>query len=73
MEKVSINQNAPLWEVSDEEFSKVLDTNVDGTAMLQSCWGESAAASPSPETWAIGATDFMLSLNTGHNGKSLSV
>ena len=34
MEKVSINQNAPLWEVSAEEFSKVLDTNVDGTANL---------------------------------------
>ena len=139
-----INQNAPLWEVSAEEFSKVLDTNVDGTAnviraflpaminsgrgiivnmssgwgrstapevapycaskwaiegltqalsqelppglaavavspgvvdtaMLRSCWGESAAASPSPETWAIGATDFLLSLTTRHNGKSLSV
>ena len=139
-----INQNAPLWEVSAEEFSKVLDTNVDGTAnviraflpamidsgrgiivnmssgwgrstapevapycasewavegltqalsqelpaglaavavspgvvdtaMLRSCWGESAAASPSPETWAIGATDFLLSLTTGHNGESLSV
>ena len=139
-----INQNAPLWEVSAEEFSNVLDTNVDGTAnviraflpamidsgrgiivnmssgwgrstapevapycasewavegltqalsqelpaglaavavspgvvdtaMLRSCWGESAAASPSPETWAIGATDFLLSLTTGHNGKSLSV
>jgi len=139
-----INQNAPLWEVSAEEFSKVLDTNVDGTAnviraflpamidsgrgilvnmssgwgrstapevapycaskwavegltqalsqelpaglaavavspgvvdtaMLRSCWGESAAASPSPETWAIGATDFLLSLTTRHNGESLSV
>ena len=139
-----INQNAPLWEVSAEEFSKVLDTNVDGTAnviraflpamidsgrgiivnmssgwgrstapevapycaskwavegltqalsqelpaglaavavspgvvdtaMLRSCWGESATASTSPETWAIGATDFLLSLTTGHNGESLSV
>ena len=27
-----INANAPLWEVSAEEFSRVLDTNVDGTA-----------------------------------------
>lgn len=139
-----INQNAPLWEVSAEEFSTVLNTNVDGTAnviraflpamidsgrgiivnmssgwgrstapevapycaskwaiegltqalsqelpaglaavavspgvvdtaMLRSCWGESAAASPSPETWAIGATDFLLSLTTRHNGESLSV
>jgi len=139
-----INHNAPLWEVSAEEFSTVLNTNVDGTAnviraflpamidsgrgiivnmssgwgrstapevapycaskwavegltqalsqelpaglaavavspgvvdtaMLRSCWGESAAASPSPETWAIGATDFLLSLTTRHNGESLSV
>lgn len=139
-----INRNAPLWEVSAEEFSNVLDTNVDGTAnviraflpamiesgrgvvvnmssgwgrstspevapycaskwavegltqalsqelppglaavavspgvvdtnMLRSCWGESAAASPSPEAWAIGAADFLLSLDTEHNGKSLSV
>ena len=43
------------------------------TDMLRSCWGDSAAASPSPEAWAIGATDFLLSLNTGHNGESLSV
>jgi NAD(P)-dependent dehydrogenase (short-subunit alcohol dehydrogenase family) len=27
-----INRNAPLWEVSADEFSKVLDVNVDGTA-----------------------------------------
>ena len=27
-----INSNAPLWEVSAEEFAQVLDTNVDGTA-----------------------------------------
>jgi NAD(P)-dependent dehydrogenase (short-subunit alcohol dehydrogenase family) len=139
-----INRNAPLWEVPAEEFSEVLDINVDGTAnviraflpamiangrgvivnmssgwgrstspevapycaskwaiegltqalsqelpaglaavavspgvvdtaMLRSCWGESAAASPSPEARAIGATDFLLSLTTGHNGESLSV
>jgi NAD(P)-dependent dehydrogenase (short-subunit alcohol dehydrogenase family) len=139
-----INRNAPLWEVSAEEFSAVLDINVDGTAnviraflpamiesgqgvivnmssgwgrttspevapycaskwaiegltqalsqelpphlaavavspgvvdtdMLRSCWGQSAAASPSPEAWAEGATDFLLSLNTRYNGQSLSV
>jgi NAD(P)-dependent dehydrogenase (short-subunit alcohol dehydrogenase family) len=139
-----INRNAPLWKISAEEFSAVLDTNVDGTAnviraflpamiesgrgvivnmssgwgrstspevapycaskwaiegltlalsqelppglatvavspgvvdtdMLRSCWGESAAASPSPEAWAEGATDFLLSLDTRHNGESLSV
>ena len=139
-----INKNAPLWEVSAEEFGRVLDTNVDGTAnviraflpammgrgrgvvvnmssgwgrstspevapycaskwaiegltqalsrelpqglaavavspgvvdtdMLRSCWGESAGASPTPEAWAVGATDFLLSLDVEHNGRSLSV
>ena len=139
-----ISRNAPLWEISAEEFGRVLDTNVDGTAnviraflpamidngrgivvnmssgwgrstspdvapycaskwavegltqalsqelppglaaiavspgvvdteMLRSCWGDSAAASPSPDSWAKGATDFLLSLDTQHNGESLSV
>lgn len=27
-----INRNAPLWEISSEEFSEVIDINVDGTA-----------------------------------------
>jgi NAD(P)-dependent dehydrogenase (short-subunit alcohol dehydrogenase family) len=139
-----INRNAPLWEVPAEEFSKVLDVNVDGTAnairaflpamiengrgiivnmssgwgrstspdvapycaskwaiegltqalsqelpsglaaiavspgvvdtdMLRSCWADSAAACPSPEKWAPGAADFLLSLTTRHNGQSVSV
>jgi NAD(P)-dependent dehydrogenase (short-subunit alcohol dehydrogenase family) len=139
-----INRNAPLWEVPAEEFSRVLDTNVDGTAnviraflpsmiangrgiivnmssgwgrstspdvapycaskwavegltqalseelpsglaavavspgvvdtdMLRSCWADSAASCPSPEEWAPGAADFLLSLTTRHNGQSLSV
>jgi NAD(P)-dependent dehydrogenase (short-subunit alcohol dehydrogenase family) len=139
-----INRNAPLWEVSAEEFGRVLDINVDGTAnviraflpamiergrgvivnmssgwgrstspevapycaskwavegltqalsqelpaglaavavspgvvdtdMLRSCWADSAKACPSPEEWAPGATDFLLSLAARHNGQSLSV
>jgi NAD(P)-dependent dehydrogenase (short-subunit alcohol dehydrogenase family) len=139
-----INRNAPLWEVPADEFTRVLDTNVDGTAniiraflpamiadgrgiivnmssgwgrstspyvapycaskwaiegltqalsqelpsglaavavspgvvdtdMLRSCWADSAAACPSPEEWAPGATDFLLSLTPRHNGQSLSV
>lgn len=139
-----INRNARLWEVSAEEFGKVMDTNVDGTAnviraflpamidrgrgvivnmssgwgrstspevapycaskwavegltqalsqelpaglaavavspgvvdtdMLRSCWADSARACPSPQEWAPGATDFLLSLTTRHNGQSLSV
>lgn len=139
-----INRNAPLWEVDDEEFRRVLDVNVVGTtnviraflpamiaagtgvvvnmssgwgrstapevapycaskwavegltqalsqelppglaavavspgvvdtAMLRSCWGESAAASPSPDEWAGRAVPFLLSLTAEHNGQSLSV
>jgi NAD(P)-dependent dehydrogenase (short-subunit alcohol dehydrogenase family) len=139
-----INRNAPLWEVPAEEFSEVLDINVDGTAnviraflpamiangrgiivnmssgwgrstspdvapycaskwaiegltqalsqelpsglaavavspgvvdtdMLRSCWADSAAACPSPDEWAIGATDFLLGLTANQNGRSLSV
>jgi NAD(P)-dependent dehydrogenase (short-subunit alcohol dehydrogenase family) len=139
-----MNRNAPLWEVPPEEFSVVMDINVDGTAnviraflpamisrgsgvivnissgwgrstapevapycaskwavegltqalsqelpaglaavavspgvvdtdMLRSCWADSAAACPSPEEWAPGAVDFLLSLNARHNGQSLSV
>jgi NAD(P)-dependent dehydrogenase (short-subunit alcohol dehydrogenase family) len=138
-----INRNAPLWEVPADEFSKVMATNVDGTAnviraflpammargrgvvvnmssgwgrstspevapycaskwaiegltqalaqelpsglaatavspgvvntdMLRSCWADSAASCPSPESWAIGATEFLLSLGVEHNGQSLS-
>ena len=138
-----INRNARLWEISAEEFGRVLDTNVDGTAnviraflpammargggvvvnmssgwgrstspevapycaskwaiegltqalsqelpaglaavavspgvvdtdMLRSCWAESAASCPTPEMWAKGATEFLLSLGIEHNGLSLS-
>jgi NAD(P)-dependent dehydrogenase (short-subunit alcohol dehydrogenase family) len=139
-----INRNAPLWEVSADEFAQVLDINVDGVAnvirafapamigkgsgiivnmssgwgrstsahvapycaskwaiegltqalaqelpkgmaaislspgvvdtdMLRSCWADSAAAYPSPDEWAIGATDFLLGLTPRQNGQSLSV
>jgi NAD(P)-dependent dehydrogenase (short-subunit alcohol dehydrogenase family) len=139
-----INRNAPLWEVPPDEFSTVMDVNVDGSAnviraflpamisrgegvivnmssgwgrstapevapycaskwavegltqalsqelpaglaavavspgvvdtdMLRSCWADSAAASPSPEEWAPGAAEFLLSLTVRHNGQSLSV
>lgn len=43
------------------------------TDMLRSCWADSAAACPSPEEWAPGAAEFLLSLTTRHNGQSLSV
>ncbi len=50
-----------------------ISPGVVDTEMLRSCWGDSAAASPSPDLWAKGATDFLLSLDTQHNGESLSV
>lgn len=139
-----INRNAALWEISDAEFSSVIDINIKGvtntirhfvpsmierqrgvivnfssgwgrsvspevapycatkwaieglskalaaelpagmavvpfspgvinTEMLQSCMGESAAHSPSPEQWAETAVPFLLDLNEEHNGQSLSV
>jgi NAD(P)-dependent dehydrogenase (short-subunit alcohol dehydrogenase family) len=42
------------------------------TDMLRSCWADSAASCPSPEVWAKGATNFLLSLGAEHNGQSLS-
>ncbi len=139
-----INKNAPLWEVSAEEFDQVLKVNVIGTAnliraflpamiqnhhgivvnissgwgrstapevapycaskfaiegltralaqelpkglaavtvnpgvintaMLQSCWGDGAQNAPSPDQWAEKAADFLLSLDTTHNGQALTV
>src|SRR5437867_3646843 len=138
-----INQNAPLWEVSTEEFSQVIDVNVKGianiirhfvpamikrkrgvivnftsgwgrstdpevapycaskwaiegltmalaqevpsglaaislnpgiinTEMLQSCFGGSASAYPTPEQWAKKAVPFLLGLGPKHNGRPLT-
>jgi NAD(P)-dependent dehydrogenase (short-subunit alcohol dehydrogenase family) len=139
-----INANAPLWEVPEEEFSRVIDTNLKGTyhvvrsflpamlergqgvvvnfssgwgrsttsevapycatkwgiegltralaeempsglaavalnpgvihtAMLESCFGQSAKSYPGPERWAERAAPFLLGLGPRDNGKSLTV
>jgi NAD(P)-dependent dehydrogenase (short-subunit alcohol dehydrogenase family) len=139
-----INRSAPLWELSGEEFSDVIDVNIKGvfnvihaflpamlrkekgvivnfssgwgrstspevapycatkwaiegltqalaqelpdglaavplnpgiidTEMLRSCFGDGADSYPKPEAWAKRAVPFLLSLNAGHNGQSLSV
>ena len=139
-----INRNNPLWKVTAEEFSDVMDVNVKGVAnvirhfvpamiargtgvivnfssgwgrstspdvapycsakwaiegltqalaqelpsglaavplnpgvintqMLQSCFGSSAFAYPKANEWAKRAAPFILSLNTRHNGDSVSV
>jgi NAD(P)-dependent dehydrogenase (short-subunit alcohol dehydrogenase family) len=139
-----INLNAPLWEVPEEEFARVIDVNLKGpyhmirsflpamlergqgvvanfssgwgrstsaevapycatkwgiegltralaeelprglaavavnpgvvhTAMLESCYGQSAKSYPGPERWAERAAPFLLELGPRDNGKSLTV
>ena len=139
-----INTNAPLWEVPEEEFARVIDVNLKGTyhvvraflpsmlergqgvvvnfssgwgrsssaevapycatkwgiegmtralaeelprglaavavnpgvihtAMLESCYGQSAKSYPGPERWAERAAPFLLDLGSRDNGKSLTV
>jgi NAD(P)-dependent dehydrogenase (short-subunit alcohol dehydrogenase family) len=139
-----INANAPLWEVPEEEVSRVIDVNLKGTvhviraflpsmldrgrgvvvnfssgwgrsssaevapycatkwgiegmtkalaeelpagvaavalnpgvihtAMLESCYGQSAKSYPGPERWAERAAPFLLTLGPKDNGRSLTV
>jgi NAD(P)-dependent dehydrogenase (short-subunit alcohol dehydrogenase family) len=139
-----INNNAPLWQVPEEEFSRVIDVSLKGTyhtvrsflpamlerghgvvvnfssgwgrstasevapycaakwgvegltralaedlppglaaialnpgvihtAMLESCFGQSAKSYPGPERWADRAAPFLLELGPKDNGKSLTV
>lgn len=139
-----INRSAPLWELSADEFDRVIDINIKGVAnsirqfvpamiaagrgvivnfssgwgrstaaevapycatkfaieglssalakelprgmaavalnpgvinteMLQSCMGEGAKYSPSPDEWSQTAAPFILKLSARDNGTSLSV
>ena len=139
-----INSNAPLWEVPEEEFARVVDINLKGTyhviraflpamiergqgvvvnfssgwgrstssevapycatkwgiegltkalaeelprglaavavnpgvihtAILESCYGQSAKSYPGPERWAERAAPFLLALGPKDNGKSITV
>jgi NAD(P)-dependent dehydrogenase (short-subunit alcohol dehydrogenase family) len=139
-----INANAPLWEVPEEDFARVIDVNLKGTyhviraflpsmlerghgvlvnfssgwgrstssevapycatkwgiegmtkalaeelprgmaavalnpgvvhtALLESCYGQSAKSYPGPERWAERAVPFLLGLGPRDNGKSLTV
>lgn len=138
-----VNANAPVWEVSAEEFDRVVDVNIKGpanvmrhvlpammkrgsgvvvnfssgwgrstaaevapycatkwaieglsqaaaedtggkvaivplnpgiidTAMLRSCFGESANHYPSPEEWARAAVPFLIGLGKKDNGRPLT-
>jgi NAD(P)-dependent dehydrogenase (short-subunit alcohol dehydrogenase family) len=50
-----------------------LNPGIINTAMLRSCFGQSAHAYPSPEEWGERAVPFLLQLDSHHNGKPLSV
>jgi NAD(P)-dependent dehydrogenase (short-subunit alcohol dehydrogenase family) len=50
-----------------------LNPGTINTQMLQSCFGPSAASSPSPERWAKVAVPFILRIKLGDNGKPLTV
>lgn len=43
------------------------------TDMLRSCWGDSAAACPSPGEWAGRAAPFLLALSASDNGRAVTV
>jgi NAD(P)-dependent dehydrogenase (short-subunit alcohol dehydrogenase family) len=43
------------------------------TDMLRSCFGSGAGGYPSPEAWAGGAAEYLLSLGPRDNGRSASV
>lgn len=49
-----------------------LNPGIIGTAMLRSCFGESAAGYPSPEEWAARAVPFLLRLGPRDNGQPLT-
>ena len=50
-----------------------LDPGIINTAMLQSCFGESAAHYPSAARWAETAVPFILKLDASDNGHALTV
>jgi NAD(P)-dependent dehydrogenase (short-subunit alcohol dehydrogenase family) len=49
-----------------------LNPGIIDTAMLRSCFGESAASYPSPEAWARTAVPFLLELGHDQNGQALT-
>lgn len=50
-----------------------LNPGIIDTAMLQSCFGESAHGYPAPEVWARTAVPYILKLSARNNGEALSV
>ena len=60
-------------ELPDGLAAVPLNPGIIDTEMLRSCFGEGAESYPKPEIWAKNAVSFLLSLNAGHNGQSLTV
>ncbi len=50
-----------------------LNPGIVHTAMLESCFGQSAKSYPGPERWAERAAPFLLDLGAPDNGKSVTV
>lgn len=50
-----------------------LNPGIINTDMLRSCFGGSASSYPSPEQWATVAVPFLLKINSGDNGRPLTV
>ncbi len=50
-----------------------LNPGVIDTAMLRSCFGDSASSYPTPDTWSRAAAPFLLQLGPEHNGQPLTV
>ncbi|MCU0304107.1 MAG: SDR family NAD(P)-dependent oxidoreductase [Thermoanaerobaculales bacterium] len=50
-----------------------LNPGIIDTAMLRSCWADSAGAYPSPDEWAERAVPLLLSLGPEHNGRAMTV
>lgn len=60
-------------ELPDGMAAIPLNPGIINTAMLQSCFGASASSFPDAEEWGQTAVPFLLGLNAGNNGESLSV
>jgi NAD(P)-dependent dehydrogenase (short-subunit alcohol dehydrogenase family) len=60
-------------ELPDGMAAVPLNPGIIATDMLQSAFGESASAYPSPSEWANRAVPFILNISTRNSGESLSV
>jgi NAD(P)-dependent dehydrogenase (short-subunit alcohol dehydrogenase family) len=49
-----------------------LNPGIIHTKMLRSCFGETAATYPDPDTWAASAAPYLLALGPEHNGQALT-